>query len=490
MSWRGKSAVGAVLAVLIIVGSGIRFHELGGDSLWYDEAASWQQAHGTFAQIFERTARDNYPPLHNLLLYASINLLGDTEWALRMPSAVLGVAAIAAICWVGHMGAGSATGLVAAALLTFSPFNVSYSREGRMYTLMALAAICFAGACWRTARSPSAVRLATMILAGMALLYSHPYGTFYWLTIAVAATGLATPWQDDWRRSVRAMVIGGVVSGLSFLPWAIVLMGRASSIQRNGFWIAPASFDGVLRILTSLAGGARMANLATVGILVAILPRWSKLRALADHSQDQGAVEPVAQRLPGSRFVFFLLSWALVPIAIAVVVSWLTRPILISRYVIASSPALLLAASCGFARFGSGFRQWIPGSAVSALAVSALIAARPFAFTRADWRAASAHLNVSLQRGDCVLIVPPYNRIAFWYYRRQRYCDLQLRDGRLTNPQRRRPRRVFAIVDGSDKRIGDKVERQLADNDLVTIERTHFRKLDIIKARRAPSADG
>ena len=119
-----RSVLWATLCVIVTAGAWLRFHNLGADSLWLDEAVSWQQSKDSLADLISRTAQDNYPPLHNLFLYASINLFGDGEWSLRLPSAIFGTANILAIYWLGSMTGGRIAGLLAAAFLALSGFHV------------------------------------------------------------------------------------------------------------------------------------------------------------------------------------------------------------------------------------------------------------------------------------------------------------------------------------------------------------------------------
>ena len=86
---------------MVVIGALLRFHNLGGESLWVDEAVSWTQAKDSLADLIKQTAPDNYPSLHNLALFAVIKLFGDSEWNLRLPSAIFGVANIVALYWLG-----------------------------------------------------------------------------------------------------------------------------------------------------------------------------------------------------------------------------------------------------------------------------------------------------------------------------------------------------------------------------------------------------
>jgi len=161
----------AAVGLVLVVGAVLRFHDLGGDSLDADEAASWIQAKDGLLDLIRRTAHDNYPPLHNLALYAVMKLVGDSEWSLRLPSVIFGVANIGAVYWLATLTVGRTAGLIGAALLAISPFHFFYSQEARPYSLLAVAATVYAGTCFHYLRAPSVQRGAWVALAGLLLVY-------------------------------------------------------------------------------------------------------------------------------------------------------------------------------------------------------------------------------------------------------------------------------------------------------------------------------
>ncbi len=81
---------------------------------------------------------DHHPPLYYLLLHGWQRLLGDGAAMVRLPSALLGIAAIPVLYWAGRIFVGRRAAMVAATLLAVSPFHVRYGQEARMYALMAL----------------------------------------------------------------------------------------------------------------------------------------------------------------------------------------------------------------------------------------------------------------------------------------------------------------------------------------------------------------
>ncbi|MBW2494473.1 MAG: hypothetical protein JRE43_06945, partial [Deltaproteobacteria bacterium] len=87
---RGGAMVAAVLGGIILVGALLRFYGLGAQSLWSDELASWRQSHqASIADVIEVGVRPTpYPPAFQILLFFVEKHVGESEIALRVPSAI------------------------------------------------------------------------------------------------------------------------------------------------------------------------------------------------------------------------------------------------------------------------------------------------------------------------------------------------------------------------------------------------------------------
>src|SRR5439155_23985353 len=74
--------------------------------------------------------------LYALILHAWGGIAGDSELALRLPSAVLGIATVPILAWFAARWLGSSAAIPAAWLAAGSPFLVWYSQESRNYALL------------------------------------------------------------------------------------------------------------------------------------------------------------------------------------------------------------------------------------------------------------------------------------------------------------------------------------------------------------------
>lgn len=140
------------LGVALVAGGVLRFRGLGLPSLWTDELVSWWAASAaTTGQVLSRvTTCMATPPLSSVAQHVSLGMFGESEWALRLPSAVAGVLTIPLIFLAGWRMFGAAAGAVAALFLALHPFHLWWSTDGRPYGLAVLFA---AGATWSLAET-------------------------------------------------------------------------------------------------------------------------------------------------------------------------------------------------------------------------------------------------------------------------------------------------------------------------------------------------
>ena len=418
--WTGSvHSIGLVLVVLLA--AGLRFHDLDRTSLWLDEAVSWQQASQPFLKMIAATARDNYPPLHNIILHVTIALFGDTETALRAPSALLGVANVYVLYLLGAALWDRTTGLIAALLMTVSGFHVWYSTEARMYALLAFTATLFVLTVVYATRRPNWRTLTGCAAAGTALLYSHVYGSFVFAgvnIVVLTALLLRSHWLAvDWKSWVAAQAFPVFL----FLPWALILWGRARH-GIGGFWIPEPTAGFLLKQALELAGGGpllvMLSMLACLSLmnLAAFFPRFW---------QTGSAVAPTKARswLRADWQNAILMGWLVAPISAAYLISVIGQPILVARYVICALPAFLLLAARGL----RSFNYSIPTMAVILTIV--VFTAVPnlqydmFIRVRDDNRQAAREFSIHYLPSDRVFFIPSYAAVPFQYYFRTPLAD-------------------------------------------------------------------
>ena len=135
----------ALLAIMLL-GAVLRFYGLGFQSLWGGELASWDFGG---RDTISRVVRDgSQPPLYFLVLHFARWIFGDSEWALRLPSAVAGWLCIPAIYLLGKKFYSEREGIMAALFLAVLWPPVYYSQEARPYAMLILLSILISYFWW------------------------------------------------------------------------------------------------------------------------------------------------------------------------------------------------------------------------------------------------------------------------------------------------------------------------------------------------------
>ncbi len=203
------------LAALTLLAAALRLSTLDLQSFWYDEA--FTPVHvlhpSLWATLRSMVHTENSPPLWYLLAWADSRVLGTGEVALRLPSALAGIATVPVAWAIGCELAGRRAAIVGAALVAVNPLFVWYSQEARAYGLfvftVALAMLCFL----RARREPTPRRMAAFALAGALALLTHYFAVFL-----LAPMALWLLRERPARRTAIPAVGALAVVGLALVP--------------------------------------------------------------------------------------------------------------------------------------------------------------------------------------------------------------------------------------------------------------------------------
>jgi mannosyltransferase len=219
------------LAALTLLAAVLRISTLDLQSFWYDEAFTPVHVlHQSFSATLRAVSHtENSPPLWYVLEWLDFRLLGSSEFALRLPSALAGIAVVPVAWACGEIVAGRRAAIASAALVAVNPLFVWYSQEARAYGLFvftaALSILCFL----RLRERQDTPRVAAFAGAGILALLSHYFAVFMLAAMAV--------WLLADRRTRRACIpaLGALaLAGLALLPLISVQGGHGT--QWIGRW--------------------------------------------------------------------------------------------------------------------------------------------------------------------------------------------------------------------------------------------------------------
>ncbi len=237
-----------LFTLILVLAIGLRLINLGGRSLWYDEAFAVLFAEKGLSAMLYGTltpVAGGAADIHPLLYYSTLNVwmhfFGESAFTVRLLSVIYGVATVAVIYLLAKTLFDEKTGLVAALITAIAPFHVQYSQETRMYALLGLflmaASWCFIKA-WRsndaqTIETPFRVKwrywLGFGVFAGLAM-YTQQLAAFYLVSIGLI------PFLARRRPQMSGIIVGTVVAVVVYLPWLVNLPGQLKKVQ-SYYWL-------------------------------------------------------------------------------------------------------------------------------------------------------------------------------------------------------------------------------------------------------------
>jgi 4-amino-4-deoxy-L-arabinose transferase-like glycosyltransferase len=209
------------LAYLLLVLHGLGDADIVGDDEAREVAIAQDVARGNVLwPTFNDELLPDKPTLYHWLAGAMVAVLGFSEAAVRLPSAL---SAAGLVWWTGAWGnrlLGHPAGIIAAGMLGTMPALFSRARVARPDALLALLLAVALGAAydWWRDRRPRDATLA-LVCVGLAVLDKGPVAP----VIFGIAFGLFLVWQRDLRRAFGFLTVPGVLAFLVLaLGWYVL----------------------------------------------------------------------------------------------------------------------------------------------------------------------------------------------------------------------------------------------------------------------------
>jgi uncharacterized membrane protein len=390
----------APIALVTLLGVGLRLYRLDAQSLWYDEGISAHQLTRSYAEIVAAAGLDTHPPLYYWTLKAWAGLFGATEVGLRSLSVFWGGAAVVLTWLIGRRAFGSLVGWCAALLLACSPLAIYYSQEVRMYAQVTALGLL---AAWAYLRRWHPLYVA----AGAATLYTQYLGAAF--LIAINAHWLLTAAAGGVRsflergagvrpaglRGASIWLGANLAIALLFLPWLPTFVAQ----QSHDLNVSPRTASTlVLSTLGAYGGGVANGDLSLLGGLVLV------------------ALAAVGILLCWRTSLLTALLW-LVPLGLVLGLG-LRSGLFELRYLDLGVPGLVLLAAAGIVRLS----RVVPAAvAVAAVALAPAVPAlqRQYfdpALFRDDYRGVVQAIIAQAQPSDAILLSAPNQSEVFNFY--------------------------------------------------------------------------
>jgi mannosyltransferase len=407
-----------LLLLIFLFGMFLRIYRLGAESIWFDEAISVAASKlGFIEQIkWNLTASDNNPPLYYAFLHVWVLIFGDSEFAVRLPSAIFGSVNILLIYVVGKMLFNRKTGLMAAFILAISVFHIRFSQETRVYSMSTLLTLVSYYFFLKLMSRRNRLDSAGYVISSVLLMYSHYFGMFIVLSQNIY---ILLQFLFKRRRGTpdyRSWIMLQLLLGFLYLPGLYFLYRHSLGLEK-GFWLSAPTLKVVLDCFDLYTGSAILLIVFTMLSLYSAMGAGSvNLRLIKGEmasGQPSRVVEP--GRLSYSNAIGLLFIWLFTPIAVPFMISYITIPIFFYRYTIVGSLAFYLLAAAGTAETSDN--RLIILIAGLVLVLSALNVLGYYQHVdKPEWRDGISYIESNAHAGDIIVAYPDYETASAAYY--------------------------------------------------------------------------
>lgn len=328
-----------LLVLILFIGSVLRFYKIDFQSLWVDELFSINQSNPehSLIDIYKYLKLyDPHPPLYYFSLHWIFQIFGYSTFVLKMYSAILGVAGIIGIYFLGKEIGNKKIALYAALITSVSYFHIYYSQEGRMYSLLFLTTTLSFTYLIKFIKKPTTKYMTLNIVFSMLMIYTHFFALFAFVSqYLILLYFIYKPFLIERKKFLLYVIFSGIICVILYIPALFIFF---ENTKRSSIWIPMPEKDAFTQIFKEFFGYSEVL-LYLIAILLALF--FIKLFNREDNKEN--AINPIKENQIFAFLIVFI--WILVTILIPFVLSYVNLPMIISRYFINILPAIILLIS-------------------------------------------------------------------------------------------------------------------------------------------------
>ncbi len=223
----------------IVVGTALRFVNLGTAPLWFDETYTFHQLIVPWQDFIGAAMRDNQAPIYYAITKAWTDVAGFSPWAMRIPGLLASVACIPLLAATTRALAGNAPARTAAWVAALSPFLVQHGQDARPYALLAAFAAVDLLLLVRFVQGRSSRLGVLWVLFAFAVVATHYYGIFF-----LAGEGLALLILRP--QPLRSWLPAGIVAGALCGGLVLQAVATATGIFGGQYVFGVTALPGVV----------------------------------------------------------------------------------------------------------------------------------------------------------------------------------------------------------------------------------------------------
>lgn len=423
----GHVSVDQRIALLVgLAALAITLFRLSAPSLWMDEAFSVALARQPLPVLWSAFSSGSEPnmALYNTFLHFWLQLMQwlnipAVEFVVRLPSAVFAALSSIVVFLLGLRLLNRTAGIFAAVLYLANPWPLTAAQQSRGYALQLLliclaSYILLAALYTTTSLKGSWVPWVGYVVVSALAVYTHAFSLLIILAQAVAfglLLVIPTPARERARAHLGVMAASLLAIGLLIAPFLYV----SRSGSKTG-WLPAPDVASLLPHLQAVILGRTgrffvpaviaLAALVVLGVTISVVLGRSQILARLQArlpvklpASLRLERQPAALREPTGVVAILLISWLVVPIVVAYLISQGPTRAFSSRYLVVVVPAVCLLLALGVAKLPSLGLRILLGAAL----VGATVLTLPGYYAHAEvenWRDPAHWLERTYAPGD------------------------------------------------------------------------------------------
>jgi mannosyltransferase len=328
-----------IILIILLIAAILRFYHVNHQSVWLDEIHTINEANPnyTFNEVYQALLiSEPHPPLYFFIVHILFQIFGYTTIVIRILAAVIGIAGVASIYFLGKELFSKKVGIYASALLAINHFHLFYSQDARMYPLLFLMTSLSFLYLIRFIKRPSYKSAIIYAVFATFMIYCHFFALFALFSqYLILLYFVLTPFQTTRKKFFIYSLVSGIITLILYLP-TYKLFIKTSEI--TSIWIQMPTLDVYTQFFKDFFGQCEIVLFFIVPLIVFFFIQLFKSES--PENSEKASIDPNKNKMVFSFIILFI--WILIALLLPLIKTYTSLPMLINRYFINILPAVIL----------------------------------------------------------------------------------------------------------------------------------------------------
>jgi 4-amino-4-deoxy-L-arabinose transferase-like glycosyltransferase len=281
----------------------------------HDEWYTLDVASRPFIEMHQYIIDDVHLPLYYYASKIVFMLFGVSEFSLRIPAVLFGLAGIVVFFMFLWKFFGKAPAYLGTSLLAVSGFHVAYSLTARMYSLLFLLTVISMYFLYSYIQKPTNKNFWYLVICNILLFYTHLFAVFFFLFELIVL------YRKSIKETFKLILYTGIGSIPVFLFYLYQVYKKIVGMSHAN-WMSPTHYSEIYWVFSAMSSSYVLTTAFIALFALFIFVFWKKISVFGKEQ--------------------FLVLQVLICISIPMFITLFIEPIFALRYFMVAYPAFLI----------------------------------------------------------------------------------------------------------------------------------------------------